>query len=221
VDNGTTMKHRGIVVASLAACCAAVFTIGASWGADSSSSGRVYRWVDEKGEVHYGDSVPSRYSQNERSELNNQGVEIGHVEGGKNAAQQADQTRAADIAQQRAQHDQFLLSTYLSTKDIEQLRDERLALMEGQIKAALVYIDTLSTRMDALQERAMHCKPYSSQPSARRMPDELAEDLVRTLNETRTQHQALDDKRREQSDTQAQFDSDIQRYRELTSRTRN
>jgi hypothetical protein len=208
-----------IVTLSLIACCAAAFG-AAAVGADNSSSGgsKVYRWVDDKGVVHYGDSVPSEFSQTERSVLNNQGVEVGHIEGSKNAQQQAEQSRAANAAQQRAQHDQFLLATYLSTKDIEQLRDERVGLMEAQIKAASVYIDTLTSRLAALQDRAMRFKPYSSEPNARRMPDDLAEELVRTLNEQRTQHQDLDSKRNEEVETRAQFDGDIQRYRELTAR---
>ena len=43
----------------------------------------------------------------------------------------------------------------------------------------------------------MHFKPYSSEPNARRMPDDLAEELVRTLNEARTQRKALEAKRNE------------------------
>jgi uncharacterized protein involved in exopolysaccharide biosynthesis len=53
------------------------------------------------------------------------------------------------------------------------------------------------------------------------MPDDLAEELVRTLNEARTQRQALETKRREQADMRAQFEADIQRYRELTSTPRS
>lgn len=193
-----------------------------AWAADSSSGGgKVYRWVDDKGVVHYGDSVPPEYSQSERSVLNSQGVEVGHIEGGKNAKELADQARATNAAQQRAQHDQFLLATYVTTKDIEQLRDERIALMEAQVRAATVYIDTLTTRLTALQDRAERFKPYSSETSARRMPDELAEELVHTLNEARTQHQALDAKRNEIVETRAQFDGDVQRYRELTAKQRN
>jgi hypothetical protein len=217
----TRKDCQGRALASRAGCYALLSLVCVvAFGADSASSGAttVYRWVDEKGEVHYGDTVPSEYSQREHSVLNGQGVEIGHVEGGKNAAEQAQQAQAALLAQQRAQHDQFLLSTYLSAKDIEQLRDERLALMDAQIKAALVYIDTLGARLDALQERAQHFKPYSTLPSARRLPDELAEDLVRTMDETRSQRQALEAMRREQADTQAQFDVDIKRYRELTAK---
>ena len=213
---------RRLVTLTLAVSLAAVGG-AAAVAADNSSSGggKVYRWVDDKGEVHYGDSVPSEYAQSERSVLNKQGVEVGHIEGSKNPQQLADQTRATTAAQQRAQHDQFLLATYLSTRDIEQLRDERLALMDAQIKAASLYIDTLATRLLALQDRALRFKPYNGEANARRMPDELAEELVHTLNESRSQHQALEAKRNEEVEARAQFDGDIQRYRELTARQRN
>ena len=215
------MKNSNIT--GVLACYAVALALSLSAGAAGTSSGggKVYRWVDDKGVVHYGDSVPPEFSQSERSVLNDQGVEVGHIEGGKNAQQQADQARAASAAQQRAQHDQFLLATYLSTKDIEQLRDERVGLMEAQIRSATIYIDTLTTRLTALQDRAGRFKPYSSDANARRMPDELAEELVHTLNEARTQHQALDSKRNEIVETRAQFDNDIQRYRELTANKRN
>jgi hypothetical protein len=197
-------------------------TIGVASASDSSSGAtKVYRWTDDKGLVHYGDSVPSEYSQNDRAVLNNQGVEVGHVEGGKSAAQQAEAQRQADEAAQRAQHDRFLLATYVSSKDIEQLRDERVALVEAQIKAGMTYIDTLNTRLGALRERALRYKPYNSEANAGRMPDDLAEDLVHTLNESRTQHQQLETKRQEQKDLQNQFNSDLERYRELTAKRAN
>lgn len=197
--------------------------IDVAWAASDASSGgtKVYRWIDDKGVVHYGDSVPLEYSQKERTVLNSQGVEVGHVEGGKSAAQQDEAQRAAIEAQQRAQHDRFLLATYLSTKDIEQLRDERVGLVESQIKAGMTYIDTINTRLGALQERALRFKPYNSEPNARRMPDDLAEEIVHTLNESRTQRQQLDAKRHEESDLQNQFNSDIERYRELTAKRAN
>lgn len=58
-------------------------------------------------------------------------------------------------------------------------------------------------------------KPYSANASARRMPDDLAEDLVRTLNEMRVQRGALAAKDEEEALLRSQFDADIQRYREL------
>jgi hypothetical protein len=207
--------HRGwsILLSGLA--------LGALSIADAGQSGPVYRWTDEKGVVHYGDSVPPEYSQGGSSVLNSRGVEIGHVEGVGNAAATAEKARAAETARQRAQHDQFLLSTYLSTKDIEQLRDERLSQVDGQIKASALYIDGLDNRLLELIDRSSHFKPYSSDPKAKRMPDDLVEELVRVANESSSQHQALDAKRQEQVDMRSQFDADIARFRELTSKPRS
>jgi hypothetical protein len=181
---------------------------------------QVYKWVDDKGVLHYGDSIPPEYAQKERTLLNKQGVEVGRVEGGKSPAQLAEQQRAQALVQQKAQHDQFLLATYGSTKDIEQLRDQRLAQIDGQIKAASLYIDSLDTRLTALVERARGFKPYSDSPNARRMPDDLAVELVRAANENHAQHNVLDAKRQEMVDVQAQFDADVARFKELTSKTR-
>lgn len=210
--------RRTILALGLAAGLAAG-SLAAVRAANSSSGGtRVYRWTDDKGIVHYGDSVPPEFSQKDRAILNDQGVEVGHVEGAKSGAAAAEADRAASQAQQRSQHDQFLLATYVSSRDIEQLRDERVGLVESQIKAALAYIDTLNARLGALQQRAVKFKPYNSEPNARRMPDDLAEELVHTLNESRSQKQALDTKRQEEVELRKQFDSDIQRYRELTAK---
>jgi hypothetical protein len=44
---------------------------------------------------------------------------------------------------------------------------------------------------------------------------------VRTANESRNQRKALDAKRKEQADMRAQFESDIQRFRELTAKARS
>ena len=185
--------------------------------ADTSTHGPSYSWVDKNGERHYGDAVPPEYAQTERRVLNSQGVEIQRVDAMKNAQQLAEQRKREQSVEQRAQHDRFLLTTYTSTKDIERLRDERLDQLDGQIKAANAYIESLDARLKTLQARALLYKPYNTKPEARRMPDDLAEQLVRASNEVRTQRRSLDRRHEEQSTVRTQFESDISRYRELTS----
>ena len=208
--------HMPIRVAGLALLWVA--TALPAWTADSSPS-RNYSWVDKNGERHYGDAVPPEYAQSERRVLNAQGIEVQHVDALKNAQQLAEQRKREQELAQRAQHDHFLLTTYTSTKDIERLRDERLDQINGQIKATNAYIDLLTTRLKALQERAMRFKPYNTQPDARRMPDDLTEELVRASNDVRTQKRALDNRSKELLTVRTQFESDISRYRELTSNT--
>lgn len=47
------------------------------------------------------------------------------------------------------------------------------------------------------------------------MPDDLAETLVRTVDELREQSAALASQTQQESDLRSQFQADIERYREL------
>jgi hypothetical protein len=57
--------------------------------------------------------------------------------------------------------------------------------------------------------------PYNTKPGARRMPDDLAEEMVRALSELRTQHSALAQRRSELKSVMDSFDADITRFKEL------
>jgi len=183
--------------------------------AASGQGVHLYRWVDEKGVVHYGDRVPPQYAQQDTTVLNGQGVEVGHVSAPKTAAQLAEATRAQAQQLAQRQRDSFLMTTYTSVKDIEQLRDERLGQMKGQRAAADQYIASLHERLLALQARAMLFRPYNPDPKARRLPDDVVEQIVRTLDEERSQRTALATRDQEETTMRAQFQADIDRYREL------
>lgn len=185
----------------------------AAHAANGSKGPMVYRWTDEKGVVHYGDHIPPQYAQQDTTVLNDQGVEVDHVAPPKTPAElaQAARTQAQQLAQK--QRDNFLLTTYTSVKDIEQLRDERLEQLKGQRAAAEQYVASLHERLLALQARAMLYRPYAQ--NARRMPDDLSEQIVRTLDEERSQRTALATKDQEETAMRSQFQADIDRYREL------
>lgn len=187
-------------------------------GAAGNTTGKgavTYKWTDEQGVVHYGDTVPPQYAQQERSVLNSRGVEVRKLDAQKTPEQIAAEERTEQDALRQKQHDAFLLNTYTSVKDIEALRDLRLDQMSGQKVAAEQYVDSLHSRLSALQTRAKFFKPYSTRPDAHRMPDDVAEDLVHTLNELRTQSNALSQKNEEEVTLKAQFQADAERYREL------
>lgn len=179
---------------------------------------RSYRWVDSHGVVHYGDSVPPEYSRSQTSELNNQGIELRQSPAQLSPSEAASaEARAAEAARQR-QHDQFLLSTYTSPRDIEQLRDERVALVEAQVTAARGFLAAAEKRMQSLEARAQNFRPYSKLANARRMPDPLAEELVRTVNEERQYRDVMLKKSEEKNKLRAAFQADIDRYQALVAR---
>ncbi len=213
------MKMRRSCVRALSAAlaiCASASAVAASKNPDASRA--TYKWVDDKGVIHYGDRVPPEYAKTERSMLNEQGVEIRRLEAEKSAEQRAaDDRRMVELSAVK-QRDQFLLTTYTSVADIESLRDQRVGEIADQTGSAEQYVATLNERLVALQARAQVFAPYNEAPDARRMPDELTGDLVRTMNELRTQRNVLIAKRTEQEAVMARFQSDIERYRDLTTR---
>jgi hypothetical protein len=200
--------------AGLTLLVAAALLAGSAHGAPQNSNKAVaYRWVDEQGVVHYGDAIPPQYANQDRTVLNGQGVEIGHVDGEKTPEQQAAEASAHAALMKQRQHDAFLVSTYTSVKDIESLRDLRLDQLKSQRAAAEQYVESLRARLASLQARALNYRPYN--PNARRMPDDLAENLVRVVNEMHQQTIALASSNEAEANLRSQFQADIERYREL------
>lgn len=174
-----------------------------------------YKWVDEQGVTHYGDSVPAEYSQREKRVLNSQGVEVEKQVAEMTPAESAAYAEKQREEARRKAHDMFLVSTYPSVKEIEDVRDTRLEQVSAQVSAAEAYIASLTTRVSGLKERASLFAPYNTKPGARRVPDDLAEELVRAMSELRTQNAALTAKRAEMQNVTNQFDNDIKRFKEL------
>ena len=193
----------------------ALAPVAANAGNSSTEKSIAYRWTDEQGVVHYGDRIPPQYAQKEHAILNGQGVEMRKLDAQKTPEQAATEARTEQAAFRQKQHDAFLISNYGSVRDIEALRDIRLDQLRVQKSAAEQYVQSLHSRLSTLQTRAKVFRPYNPHPNARRMPDDIAEDLVHTLNELRTQSNLMAAKTEEETALKEQFQADIERYREL------
>jgi Domain of unknown function (DUF4124) len=213
------MKLKGVIIAAAASAMlsAGFQAVAAAAGKGTTS----YKWVDEHGVTHYGQVVPPEYATRERAELNGRGVTVRQFPRQLSPMEAEDaQKSAADIARMR-QRDTFLLQTYTKVGDIENLRDERLALIDGQMEIARGSIAAADKHMQSLETRIKNFYPYSKVPNARRLPDQIAEEVVRTMNERRMLESALQKREKEKAEVRSEFDGDIARYRELTSRPKS
>jgi hypothetical protein len=197
-----------------------------SRGATSSSQhaqpGKLYRWTDDKGVVHYGDSIPPEYAKQDRNVLNTQGVNVGFEQGELTPEQRAEKERKEAEAKQAqlqreeiARRDKMLLETYISVSDIEDLRNRRLELLESQIKVTELYLANLRKRLLTLQDEASNYKPYTSRENAQQIPENLATDISRTVGSINLYEQTLSRTRTNQETVRNSFDSDIRRFKEL------
>jgi hypothetical protein len=209
-----------IVIAALV--LAALVAPAAGNAQSKSDKKRVYTWTDAKGVVHYGDSVPPEFANRDRNILNSEGVRIGFEEGEITAEERAamDKRKAEEEAQaaaraEIARRDNMLLQTYITVKDIEDLRDRRLELLESQIKVTELYLTNLRKRLVGLQEEANAFKPYSTDPNAPQIPENLALDISRTTASINNYERMLSKTRSDQEALRGSFDNDITRFRQL------
>jgi hypothetical protein len=195
---------------------AAAVLVAGAWGAGAPPSAhKVYKWVDDQGVTHYGDQIPPEYAAQAHGVINNQGIEVEHTDAQKTAEQADAEDQKRLDAEQRANRDRNLLTTYGSVQEIEHLRDQRLSLLIDQIKLKEQFLETLNVKMNKLKATSSHYKPYSSDPKAPPMTDQLTEDLVRVGSDIHTQEENLREKRTEQANTNQAFEGDIARFKEL------
>jgi hypothetical protein len=184
-------------------------------GAAPPNGRKLYKWVDEQGVTHFGDHIPPEYAPQEQHVINSQGVETERIEAQRTPEQLAAEEKKKFDAEQRASRDKNLLNTYVSVSEIERLRDQRVALLSDQIKVTSQFLEILNGRMKKLRAASQRFKPYSSDPKAPPMSDQVAEDLVRVDNDIHTQEENLREKRSEEATMSKQFETDIARFKEL------
>jgi hypothetical protein len=179
---------------------------------------RVYRWVDEEGQVHYGDSIPPEYSDLPKQVLNEHAVTVDHLEGRKTEEQLAAEAQAKELEMQKElqlRADKALLATYLSVEEIVMHRDRRIELFQAQARVTELYLRNLERRLTKLKRDAAKYRPYNEDPDA----PLISQDLVADINETQdtiARHQKnLLKFQEDEQQMVARFEGDINRFKAL------
>ena len=179
---------------------------------------KVYKWVDENGILHYGDSIPVEYAEFPKEVLNDHGVTVENLEGKKTPeqieAERLEQERVAAIELQR-RADRALLATYLSVDEILMHRDRRVELFQAQSRVTELYLTNLARRMQKLRSEASHFQPYNEDSDAPTMPRELAEDIRSTKDIVARHERNLQKFQADEQQIIARFDGDISRFKTL------
>jgi len=186
--------------------------------AASADEGRVFKWVDAEGQVHFGDSIPVEYSELPKEVLNEHGVAIDNLAGKKTLEELAreqleHEQMLAREKQKRA--DSALLATYMTVEEILMHRDRRVELFQAQSRVTELYLNNLARRMEVLRAETANSKPYSEDPDAPMIPDALANELRKTKDTIDRHERNL---RKFQSDEQriiSRFAGDISRFKTL------
>jgi Domain of unknown function (DUF4124) len=188
--------------------------------ADTSAFGeRMYKWVDEDGQVHYSNQLPPEATQLKREVINDQGRTVKVYQAPLTPEEKLEKQRLAELeakkkelAQKRANHDRSLLATYSSKKDMYPVRDAKISAIESLIKVTSSRIGSMQNRLQELTEEAANYERTGKQ-----LPASLLSRISNLRKQIERNEEFVEDKKREIEDIRLQFESDIRRYTELTS----
>ena len=103
----------------------------------SSAEAKLYKWVDNKGETHYGEAIPPEYADRDSVQFDDKGRVIKRTEKLTREERRAKEEAEAKIktdeaaAFEQRRKDKMLLNTYSSEKEIDLARDRNLQQVES------------------------------------------------------------------------------------------
>jgi Domain of unknown function (DUF4124) len=179
------------------------------------------KWVDEKGQTHYGDRVPAQYLSKQRQVLNDQGIVVRkhnrlktdeeRTEEQKKRAIQLEKDKRDLISnRKKALRDRVLTDTFTTERDILMARDRRIDAITSQINLTETIIKDDEKKLAAIKKRIENIEK-----SNRTVPENTKKSLVSVSRQLETHYQYVETKNHERESILLDFDKDIKRFREL------
>jgi hypothetical protein len=198
----------------------ALATAFGSASVDAQSTGKkLYKWVDERGNVYYSDKVPPDQIKHGRKELNSQGVVTGQqgralteAERAANRQRAAEERRQALKAQKKAEEEKRFLDSYATEDDLHRAFQLNLDLLAQQITSSRNDIELRQKSLDRLMGRAGEIEA-----AGRKVDPGLLSmiDSERRAIGQQTDYLAGKEKEKQFADTD--YQAKLKRYRELSA----
>jgi hypothetical protein len=213
------MSMRGIRTIATTIVLAGMVCTTVAEAQSRASREAFFRCRDRNGQVRYGDSMPPECAGLDTEVLNDNGMQVRLIEGEatrqKRLQREAEEAKLRKERETRELRDRTLIETYLTVEDIERLRDQRLEQLNATYRVTESNIVSLRDRQTRLEAQIARFKPYSDKPNAPPLPENLAAEMVNTVNGLRVYQESLTANRKEQAELTEAFASDIKRFKEL------
>jgi hypothetical protein len=179
---------------------------------------RFYSYEDEDGVLIITDKPPPGDSELPKAIVNDEGVTVGTVRGKKTEEEIAAERAAAELALQKElqkRADRALLGVYGSVDEILMHRDRRVELFKAQARVTELYLANQRRALDAMKREVVQYRPYSADPDAAAVPEDLVTAIAETESTIERHEQNLLKSRAEEKEIIERFAGDIRRFREL------
>jgi len=204
------MKHSRILQAMALSVASAAWLVLAT-----AASAATYKWVDEKGVVHYTDKIPPEAVNRGKVELSKDGVPLRKVDPAltpeqARAKQEEEERKRAEakLKEETARKDRALLASYTSENEIDLARQRALAAIDNVLQSVNTYSERIKQRQAELKEKMASYKNKPVPPVLEREYESLNEELDR-------QREVAIIKRKEAQTVAAKYDAEKTRFHEL------
>lgn len=182
-----------------------------------TAQAKMYKWVDENGQIHFGDKIPPRYLVKEHDVLNEQGVVTKHKEAAKTPEQKREERRlqrerkeAELVEKKKQQRDRVLLDTYTTERDLIVARDSRLEAVDSQIQLAETIVNDSTKKLESMELQVTQI-----QASNREVPLDLYGQIENEQQQVKVQTQVLETHKKRRDEIAEQFNGYIERFKIL------
>lgn len=195
----------------------AAFVICMSFSVPAAA--KMYKWVDDKGVTHYGETIPPEYANKDREELNRAGRVVEKKEvltPEEHRAKELEDTKkraAEEVVREQKRRDKALLNTYSSVKEINLARARNLQQVEARLNSISSQIKAADEKLLGLQKEA---DGYDK--AGKKTPVSLRDDLKEAQVRLTRLQQDLEKSREEKAAVEARYDAERERYQELTGK---
>jgi len=180
---------------------------------------KLYKWVDDNGTTHYGETIPPEFADKDRLELNKEGrviksEEVMTPERRRAKELEEEKKREEDKAAYEQQlHDKTLINTYSNVNEIDLARKRSLQQVDARINMLNTSLKSARDNLLSLQNEA---DGYSK--ANRKIPASLQEDLNDAQERLVKLQQDLEKPNAQKAALEARFKADRERYIELTGK---
>ena len=196
---------------------ALLFVAAATLTAMHPAGAATYKWVDEKGVIHYSDKIPPDAVDKASVELNTQGVSIKRTDKALSAEQRraleqdAERQRQSERAQEEiARRDRALVASYTNEAEIDLARNRSLQTINSAVQSSQAYSEQLNKRKADVEIKKAEAKGKPGVAVLDRELESIEAELAR-------QSDLIAQKMRETTAVTAKYDADKLRWRELVA----
>lgn len=176
-----------------------------------NAQAKLFKWVDNNGTTHYGETIPAEYADKEAVKLEKGRIEKREDKRGKDGQKVDLKAKAEEKARiEASRRDNALVNTYSSEQEIDLARDRNLQQVNARTNSFTTLLKSAQDNLAALKQELA-----TLNEQGRKIPMSLDEDIEDATSRIAKLQNDFNASVKELESVKVRYASDKARYREL------